>query len=137
MIDDNPICICISLRQAGRRVTAIYDDALASAGINVAQFSLLRRLRRHGPLSVSALAELAALDRSTLGRNLRVLTKMGLVALAPGEDQRESVAALTPSGRLTLSLGDPLWDGAQARIARKIGADGVAQLNALLSAIEG
>jgi DNA-binding MarR family transcriptional regulator len=135
MNPDSPACLCIAMRQTSRRVTALYDEALAPAGINVAQFSLLRKLRRHGPQSLSALAERVELDRSTLGRNLRVLEKLDLVTLGPGEDQRESVAALTSSGRMTLSAGDPLWDGAQARIAGKIGAEGVAQLNALLSAL--
>jgi DNA-binding MarR family transcriptional regulator len=131
----NYSCICIDMRKASRKLTAHYDAALAPTGINIAQFSLLRKLRRRGPLSLTALAELVELDRSTLGRNVRVLEKMGLVELGPGEDQRESVAALTSSGRTTLSAGDPLWDRAQADIAEKIGANGVAQLQALLGAL--
>lgn len=128
-------CICIDLRKASRRLTGFYDEALAPAGVNIAQFSLLRKLRRHGAVSLSVLADLVELDRSTLGRNLRVLEKMGLVTLGPGKDQRESVAELTPSGQMTLSEGDPLWDRAQADIATRIGADGVRQLQALLGAL--
>ncbi len=135
MTDIPTTCICIDMRKASRKLTAFYDDALAPTGINIAQFSLLRKLRRHGELSLTALAELVELDRSTLGRNLRVLEKMGLVELKPGKDQRESMAALTSSGRMTLSAGDPLWDRAQADIAKRIGADGVAQLQALLGAL--
>jgi DNA-binding MarR family transcriptional regulator len=135
MKETSAICICIAIRKASRKLTAFYDDALAPTGVNIAQFSLLRKLRRHGELSLTALAELVELDRSTLGRNLRVLEKQGLVELKPGKDQREQLAALTSSGRMTLSAGDPLWDRAQADIASKVGATGVAQLEALLGAL--
>ena len=128
-------CICIAMRKASRKLTAFYDDALAPTGINIAQFSLLRKLRRHGSLSLTALAELVELDRSTLGRNLRLLEKMDLVQLRAGKDQREQVAALTEVGRSRLLAGDPLWDRAQASIAEKVGATGVAQLEALLGAL--
>jgi len=123
------------MRRASRKLTAFYDEALSPTGINIAQFSLLRKLRRHGAVSLTALSELVELDRSTLGRNLRVLEKMGLVELRPGKDQREQMADLTSSGRMTLSAGDPLWDRAQASIADKVGANGVAQLEALLGAL--
>ena len=123
------------MRKASRKLTAFYDEALAPTGINISQFSLLRKLRRHGALSLTALADLVELDRSTLGRNLRVLEKLGLVELRPGRDQREQVAALTASGATTLAAGDPLWDRAQADIAHKVGATGVVQLEALLGAL--
>jgi len=34
------ICYCAALRSAARKVTAVYDDSLASTGVNLAQFSL-------------------------------------------------------------------------------------------------
>ena len=135
MSEISPTCICNAMRKASRKLSALYDEALAPTGINIAQFSLLRKLRRHGALSLTALSELVELDRSTLGRNLRVLEKMGLVELKPGKDQRESVAALTIEGRDRLTAGDPLWDRAQAEISNRIGADGVAQIEALLRAL--
>lgn len=135
MTDSTSTCICIALRQASRKLTAHYDEALAQAGVNIAQFSLLRKLRRHGAMSLTALAELVELDRSTLGRNLRVLEKMGLVALNAGTDQRQAVAALSEAGRETLTTGDPLWERAQADMAEKIGTGGVAQLTALIGAL--
>ena len=83
-------CICTHLRRAARGVSRHYDEALEGFGINVAQFSLLRHLRRLDQPSISTLAEAMGLDRSTLGRNLRVLEAEGLVALAEGQDQRRA-----------------------------------------------
>jgi hypothetical protein len=45
------LCICVAVRKASRRLTARYDEALEPAGINLAQFSLLRNIRRQGPVS--------------------------------------------------------------------------------------
>jgi DNA-binding MarR family transcriptional regulator len=128
-------CICIALRKASRRMTAVYDDALATAGINLAQFSLLRNIDRHAPVSLTRLGDIVELDRSTLGRNVRVLERMGLAAIEAGSDQREAAVALTTAGKATLDRSLKLWGEAQNGIHRKIGAQGVAQLEALLGAL--
>ena len=128
-------CVCVSLRRASRKLTALYDDALAPAGINVAQFSLLRNIERHGALSLTRLGEIVALDRSTLGRNAKVLERLGLVRLVDSRDRREATLSLTEEGERTLSAGVIRWEDAQAQIHRKIGADGAAQLQALLGAL--
>ena len=128
-------CVCISLRKASRKLTARYDAALEAAGINLAQFSLLRSIARLGPVSLTALSEVTELDRSTLGRNVRVLERLRLVAIGGGEDQREAMLSLAPHGKTTLVTALPLWEGTQHAIRTKLGADGVAQLTALLGAL--
>jgi len=109
-------CFCILLRQASRKTSAIYDEALAPLGINVAQFSLLRRLDRAGTLS-------------------KVLQRMGLVEPGQGEDHRETNIRLTDTGRELFTRGGPLWDKAQDEIEEKLGNNGVEQLQALLQAL--
>lgn len=131
----SPRCFCLSLRTAGRKLTAIYDEALAPAGVNVAQFSLLRKTRRLGPLSVTALAELAELDRSTVGRNVRVLEQMGLMHITAGEDHRQAVVELTAAGHRAVETGAPLWDSAQASIETRLGTARAGELFDLLEAL--
>ncbi|WP_159715866.1 MarR family winged helix-turn-helix transcriptional regulator, partial [Geminicoccus flavidas] len=82
-------CYCIALRAASRRLTTLYDAALQPVGINVAQFSLLRNVKRAQPVSLTELGRRMELDRSTVGRNVRLLQRMGLVRMASGSDQRE------------------------------------------------
>ena len=125
----------LPLRNAARKATAIYDDALAPAGITIAQFRLLRILERSEPLSLSDLGRHAELDRSTIGRNMRLLERMGLVRMASGADQREALVGLTEAGRSALATAGPLWDGAQERIEASLGADAEARLHALLQAL--
>src|SRR6201997_5498618 len=92
-------CACSTLRRATRAVTAMYDAALAPSGLRITQFSVLSALARLGPLPITRLATEAALDRSTMGRNLDPLERRGLVRINVGNaDQRERIAHLTAAG---------------------------------------
>jgi DNA-binding MarR family transcriptional regulator len=131
----NP-CFCILLRQAARKSSSVYDRALAPLGINVAQFSLLRKIARAQSISLTELARLADLDRSTMGRNAKVLQRMDLIEQTSGEDHRETHIALTSTGRDLVERGGPLWDQAQDEIEAKLGNEGVEQLPTLLRAFD-
>ncbi len=128
-------CYCILLRRASRRVTSLYDDALAPIGINLAQFSLLRNIQRAEPISLTDLGQRTELDRSTVSRNVKVLEKMELVVMANSQDQRETAVGLSDKGRQILAEGAPLWDGVQAAIEAKLGDDASGQLKALLQTL--
>lgn len=117
----NTPCICTHLRRAARGVSRHYDEALERFGINVAQFSLLRHLQRLDKPSISTLADAMGLDRSTLGRNLRVLEAQGLVALAEGSDLRNRLVLLTEQGRARLSAATPAWEQAQESLVADLG----------------
>src|SRR6202007_589648 len=89
MFDVEPeICNCGALRQAARRVTKLYDDALAPIGLGINQYSILARLNRVGPSTIQNLARLLVMDRSTLGHLLRPLEKRGFVKLKVSEQDR-------------------------------------------------
>jgi len=126
-------CYCIALRAASRRLTALYDAALQPAGINVAQFSLLRNVERAQPVSLTELGRRMELDRSTVGRNVRLLQRMGLVRMTPGSDQREASVGLEPAGREILSQAIPVWQGVQDRIQAQLGEEAAGQLRDLLA----
>ena len=48
----NTACNCLSLRQATRRVTQLYDQALAPLDLRATQFALLSAIERHGPIAL-------------------------------------------------------------------------------------
>jgi DNA-binding MarR family transcriptional regulator len=125
------ICYCSSLRAAARKTTALYDDALAPIGLNIAQFALLRRIERRGPLSLTALAQICELDRSTVGRNVKVLERTGWVICAEADDLREASVRLSAAGADVLRRGAPLWRTAQERIEAILGAAGAKGLLSL------
>ena len=66
-------CNCSTLRSATRVLTQAYDEVLRPSGLRTTQFSILARLAGVGPVPLSELAELLAMDRTTLARNLRPL----------------------------------------------------------------
>src|SRR6185295_11571068 len=84
------VCSCAALRQAARRVTRLYDDALAPTGLGVNQFSILARLSHVGASTIQDLARPLVMDRSTLGHLLRPLEKRGLVRLDVSDEDGRS-----------------------------------------------
>ena len=128
-------CHCILLRKASRKVSSYYDEALAPLGVNIAQFSLLRNVKRMAPVSLTDLAARVELDRSTVGRNAKVLERMGLVEIRPGKDQREATLTVSDAGHVVLREGAPLWDSVQDDIEARLGPDGAERLRELLEAL--
>ena len=104
-------------------MTAIYDEALAPSGLKITMFRVIRRLSETGEPTITELAAIVDLDRSSLGRNLKVLERDGLVALGGGEDERSKVIRLTTKGKAALTKAKPLWLGVQRRMKAKLSAE--------------
>ena len=129
-------CLCTNLRLATRKVSAIYDAALEPLGINIAQYSLLRVIGDHQPVSLTELARLAELERSTIGRNVRVLQRMGFVQAGRCEtDQREALVLLTEAGQALMRQALPLWEACQRDLVSRLGSGTVGALGDLLGAV--
>ncbi len=126
-------CYCVTVRRAAQTVTQLYDTVLAPSGLKVTQFSLLRAVVRHGPASISTLAAAVYLDRTTLGRNLHVLEREGLVSFASGDDLRERMVQLTGKGEAALAATAPLWEQAQAMVREALGKEQLEALTNLLA----
>ncbi len=54
--DASAECNCLAVRQAARYITQFYDQHLAAAGLRTTQYGILAKLKRHGPMSINALA---------------------------------------------------------------------------------
>ena len=129
-------CYCSLLRTATRKIGAVYDDALTPLGINIAQYSLLKIIQRRQPVSFTELGRIAELDRSTVGRNVRVLERMGLLETGRGEeDQREAVVTLADRGVHLLDKAGPLWGECQRKIANRLGPERARALRDILGSI--
>jgi len=114
-------CVCNNLRRTARAVTNYYDGLLGPlSGLRVSQVSVLVTLYLAGPQTINELAEKLALDRTTLGRNLRPLDEKGLLMLNSGSDQRTRVVTLTAQGEEILLQVLPQWEEAQAHMVAKM-----------------
>lgn len=128
-------CTCARLRRSARIVGALYDSALAPAGLTVAQYSLLRMLEKAGPSSLTRFGAASGYDRTTLNRTLRPLEEAGLVESGSGKDARARIVAVSEAGRAALRSAEPLWEAAQARVEGHLG-EGREALDALLGRLE-
>src|SRR5216684_3771689 len=73
-------CHCTTLRYAAQTLTEVYDRVLAPSGLKVTQYVLLESiLRDEAEKSITDLAQTLGSDRSTIGRNLRILARDGSI----------------------------------------------------------
>ena len=107
-------CNCTALRKASRRISQLYDTALAPSGVKTTQRAILAQISRSEPTTVGALAEALVMDSGALAHTLKPLERDGLVDVAvdPG-DRRNRLITLTQRGRAKLAETDALWAKAQ------------------------
>jgi DNA-binding MarR family transcriptional regulator len=128
-------CACATIRRTDRVITQFYDEILAPSGLYVTQFTTLATLAEAAPITINRLAELLVMDRTTLTRNLELLTKQQLVRIEEGQDRRMRLVFLTQEGEQALRRAWPLWQEAQARIERALGRERFEGLLTDLSAV--
>src|SRR5262245_26436846 len=119
-------CLCLHLQRAARVVARRFDDVFRPLGITQGQFSLLMSLNRPQPPSIGSVADLLAMDRTTLTANLKPLERRGLVTVTiDEEDRRSRRLALTADGRALLVAAVPIWKRTHAALERQLkrGAD--------------
>jgi DNA-binding MarR family transcriptional regulator len=117
-------CTCSAVRRLARRLTSLYDAALAPHGLTVTQYAALVALARAAaPLSVADLARRLQMDRTTTVRLVAPLESAGLVARrGAGEDRRARPLALTAAGRRRLAAAMAAWLQAQRTVDTTLGA---------------
>jgi DNA-binding MarR family transcriptional regulator len=131
-------CNCTALRKASRRLSQLYDSALAPTGLKSTQYSVLSEISRwtETPPTVRQLADALVMDRSTLGHNLRPLERDQLVSMAGVEtDRRRRHVVLTQKGVATFAEAKKLWRTAQNHFEKTFGATQSAELRGILLGI--
>jgi len=114
-------CLCLHLQRAARVVARRFDDVFRPLGITQGQFSLLMSLNRPEPPSIGSVADLLAMDRTTLTANLKPLERRGLVRIKVDEaDRRARRLALTAEGRALLAEATPIWKRTHAALERQL-----------------
>lgn len=123
------------VRRAARQLTRDYDRILKPAGLKLTQYSVLANLVRSGGLSITALAERLAMDRTTLTRNLRPLEKAGWIAIRSGPDRRRRAVDITDRGRRIYEKALPLWRQAERSFRRSVGPAQAGELRRLVDLV--
>jgi DNA-binding MarR family transcriptional regulator len=115
-------CLCLHLQRAARAVARRFDEALRPMGLTNGQFSLLVSLNRPIPPSIGAVADLLAMDRTTLTAALKPLERRGLIFVKPdASDRRSRLLGLTPAGRKLVTSALPVWQATHAELDGSLG----------------
>ncbi|MEU9384669.1 MarR family winged helix-turn-helix transcriptional regulator [Streptomyces sp. NPDC048279] len=134
--DPSDACNNLALRKAARYLSATYDKALASVGLRATQLSILQKLSAHGEMTISHLADVIAMDRTTMASNLKPLAREGLLTVEPSAtDRRARIVTITPDGVSRLKQALPLWQEVQAQFEERFGPGEAAQLRGFLQAV--
>jgi len=134
-------CMCATMRRATRAVSRLYEQELRQAGLRGTQYSLLRTLHDMTAqcpegATQGLLADLVAMDQTTLTRNLRPLVRRGWVSIRPGQrDKRERIIRLSPKGNAMVEKAHRYWQAAQRRFAESMRPADWKVLGELLSAV--
>jgi DNA-binding MarR family transcriptional regulator len=119
-------CTCHKVRSLARRLTALYDAALAEHGLTVTQYAALATLARStAPVAVAELARRLQMDRTTTSRLVGPLEAAGLLTRSnanPGRaDARSRPLLVTTKGRRRLGAAVPAWRAAQSEVDAILG----------------
>ena len=117
------LCHCVNIRRASQAVTKFYDKVVEPSGLKIAQYSLLRHLELVEPVTITALAKIMRIDRTTLSRNMKPLLETGLITVSSGKDPRSRQVMLTEAGKAAIVSATQLWDEAQALLEEYLGEE--------------
>jgi DNA-binding MarR family transcriptional regulator len=115
-------CYCATMRQATRVISQKYEAALRGTQLTITQYTLLTALTELDRPRVSDLAEVLAMDQTTLSRTLKLMERDGLISSVPGEDQRESRWVISARGRARMRRALPRWQEAQRAVEQALGS---------------
>lgn len=110
-------CLCLHIQRAARALARQFDDALRPLGLTNGQFSLLMAINRPEPPAIGPVAQLLAMDRTTLTAALKPLERSGLIIVSlDANDRRSRLLTLTDKGHHLLASALPFWRDAHATV---------------------
>jgi len=129
-------CLCLHVQRAARALARRFDEVFRPFDLTHGQFSLLMSLNRPEPPTISSVAALLAMDRTTLTAALKPLERRGLVRVSVDkEDKRSRRLTITAAGRVLLTKAFPVWKQTHAEFERRIPRSGPDELRASLRAL--
>jgi DNA-binding MarR family transcriptional regulator len=114
-------CLCLHVQRAARALARRFDEAFRNLNLTNQQFSLLLSLNRPVPPTISEVAPLLAMDRTTLTAALKPLERRGLVTVVVDKaDRRNRRLVLTAAAKKLLARAVPIWKREHAAVERSL-----------------
>ena len=129
-------CLCLHVQRAARTLARRFDKALRPLGLTNGQFSLIISLNRPEPPTMSSVASLLGMDRTTLTAALKPLERRGVIrAVADAKDRRTRLMELTIDGQSLLERALPIWERTHADLDRLLANGKSGDFRAVLRAL--
>ena len=114
-------CLCLHVQRAARALARRFDEALRPLDLTNGQFSLLMSLNRPVPAGMGSVAQLLAMDRTTLTAALKPLERRKLIQVSiDPDDKRSRLLKLTAAGRRLLAKAVPIWQHHHALVEKQL-----------------
>ncbi|MFZ5680218.1 MAG: MarR family winged helix-turn-helix transcriptional regulator [Pseudomonadota bacterium] len=127
-------CHCLALRKASRRISQLYDVALAPSGLKMTQRAILAQVERSGSTTIGMLAAEMVMDAGGLAHTLKPLIRDGYLTIEiDRQDRRSRLVRLTRLGKSKLRQSDLLWKKAHRSFEQGFGRT---QSSVLRAAVE-
>lgn len=137
------VCLNFNLRRTSRAVTQYYDEALKPTGVKVTQFTILMAIASvsvgrssHDGGSITDIARLAMVDRTTLTRSLKILEDDKLIEIRKAQPGNKRRVIITAKGIKKMKEIYPYWFRAQRALVKKLSPVKTRELRHLLGDIK-
>jgi len=114
-------CAAQKTRNASRKLSRRYDDALRPLGLKCSQYSMLVIITLTEDRTLTELAGHVGLERTTLIRNLKPLEREGWVKVSEEGYRRARTVEITEQGLAKLEEALPIWYATQKSLKEELG----------------
>ena len=126
------------LNRASATYALLMHQALARVGADVPRWRVLVLAEQRGPISVSAIADLAVIRLSTVTKVVQRLARDGLLAVRRSKaDARVTVVLITPQGRKLAQVVRATASRIYRQAFARVSAGEIRTLNRLLLKLSG
>ena len=130
-------CIGVRVGRLHRLVSRTFEQALRPLDLSLPQLEMLSTLTITGEIRPSQLASILAVERSTISRNLAVLSERGLArAVGSTASGRTSTVEITAAGRRKLASARATWVKVQRELHDRLGDAAGSVLDEWLTALQ-
>ena len=130
-------CVGVRVGRLHRLVAREFERHLRPVGLSLQQLEMLSTLTAcDRPVKPTVIADLLAVERSTMSRNLAILIERGWAASTDTSPTGRSLAVqITGAGTVKLAEAQHAWHQAQEALIAHLGPDAAATLDTWLHAL--
>ncbi len=126
-------CNCYVIRKISLKISKIYDNALKTSGLKITQYAILKYISILKKTNLKNLSTTMDYNRSTLGRNIRILERRKLIRFNKGKDKREVEIIITNDGIKIFKIARKSWKNINDQISKNLGKNKIKMLGEILN----